>query len=127
MFDVDDARELLTSAQVFFDCDPDDDPMEAQTLNLNDAFYWACADGEHVADNELLRVSELFWRYGIHGIYYWVLVEKRNNAKAEFLDVNRFVEFVTREEELRKAEPSSSRRAYQKVQYTIGTTEPEGD
>lgn len=121
MFTIESARELLKNAEVFFDCDdPEDDPMESQTLNLNDAFYWACSDGEHVADNELERVAELFWHYGIHGIYYWVIVEKRKDTKVEFLDVNRFVEFVKHEEEIRNAEPSSSRRAYQKVQYMIG-------
>ena len=120
MFKLESARKLLNDAEVFYDCDPDGDPMESQTLNLNDAFYLACADCEYVADDELCRVAELFWTYGIHGIYYWVIVEKRHESKVEFQDVNRFVEFVSREEAIRNAEPSSSRRAYQKLQYTIG-------
>jgi len=124
MFTIESSRELLKNAKVFFDCsDPDDDPMESQMLNLNDAFYWACSDGEHVADKELARVAELFWTYGYAGIMYWVIVEKRGKESVEFVDVNRKIEFVKNEEAIRKEEPSSSKRAYLKRQYTIGVCE----
>lgn len=124
MFKVDEARELLTKADIFFGYDdPDDDPKFAQTINLNDAFYWACSDGEYVEDDELPRLAELFFRYGYCGVMYWVAVEKRGGETPEFLDVRRQIEFVTQEEAIRKELPSSSKRAYTKRQYTIGASE----
>ena len=124
MFTVEESKALLSAAEVFFGEEyADEDPQMAWTLNLNDAFYWASADGEYVSDEEMIRVAELFWRYGIKGIYYWVIVEKRGDTKVEFADVNRFIEFVRKEEEIRRAEPSSSRRAFKKVSYTIGVSE----
>jgi hypothetical protein len=123
-FTVESARKLLETADVFFGCtDTDDDVRDAQTLNLNDAFYWACSDCEYVQDSELPRLAELFFSYGYAGIMYWVLVEKRNGEVPEFVDVRRQVEFVKNEEAIRVEEPSSSRRAYLKRQYTIGATE----
>lgn len=124
MFTVDEARELLSKANIFFGCDePDEDPKWAQTINLNDAFYWAMCDGEYVEDSELQRVAYLFWKYGDCGVNYWVIVEKRKLDRVEFEDVNRQVEFVKMEEDIRKEEPSSSKRAYLKRRYTIGTEE----
>lgn len=124
MFTIESAKELLTVAEIFFGCsDTEDDPKFAQTVNLNDAFYWACSDAEYVDDSEVPRLAELFWRYGNAGVYYWVLVEKRGGEKPEFVDVQRQVEFVAQEEAIRKEEPSSSKRAYLKRQYTIGACE----
>jgi hypothetical protein len=124
MFTVESARKLLTAADVFIGTDDDrdrDDFSEEwlQTLNMNDVWEWACADAEHVPDEELPRVAELFWRYGSCGLLYWVS-ERRQQLKSEFYDINRFIEFVRREEEIRRSEPSQSRRAYLKQQYTIG-------
>lgn len=119
MFTTEEALKLLQAAEVFFEPD-DDSPGIERVINLNDAFYWACSDGEDVADADAPRVAELFWRYGINGVYYWVTSEKRGLTSVEFQDVNRAIEFVRKEEELRVAEPSSSKRAYSKLQYTIG-------
>jgi hypothetical protein len=121
MFTIASARKLLEDAQVFFGrFEEDDDPKWDQTINLNDAMYWGCADGEYVADEELVRVAELFWNYGWCGILYWVAVEKRGGETPEFLDVKRMIEFVKREEELKKQEPNPSKRAYAKYSYTLG-------
>jgi hypothetical protein len=134
MFTVEEARALLTAAKVFYDPDPDeayDDRAEnegvgwGQTLNLNDTFAWACADGEPVSDADLPRVAQLFYRYGWCGILYWVTREKRTggdnpNWMAEFLDVRRFIEFVEHEEQLRRDELSDSKRAYRRLAYTLG-------
>jgi hypothetical protein len=126
-YTVDEARELLTRGNVFFGADESDDASEherdkkwGQTLNLNDTFFWACADAEYVTDEELPEVAGLFFRYGWCGILYWVN-RKRGNEKVEFLDVRRFIEFVSREEQLRKEVTSSSSRAYHKLTYTLGT------
>jgi hypothetical protein len=126
MFTIDEAREFLNKAGIFFGRDEDDSESDIrwdQTINLNDAFYWACADGEYVDDNELPRLAGLFWRYGYAGVSYWVLVEKRGGEIPEFLDVKRQVEFVKNEESIIKEEPSCSKRAYLKRQYTIGESE----
>ena len=119
MFTVDEARQLLTTAGLFFERDPEEGMNSAQVLNLNDAFYWACADAEEVPDDELQKLATLFWQYGQCGVYYWVL-ERRGDKKVEFVDVNRFAEFVRAEEAIRIEEPSPSKRAYLKRQYTIG-------
>ena len=120
MFDVDSARELLTKADVFFGrCDEEDGPEWEQTLNMNDTWAWACADGEYVSDEELPRVAELFWRYGHCGILFWVS-EKNNGMRSEFYDINRFVDFVRQEEAIRADVPESSKRAYAKREYSLG-------
>jgi hypothetical protein len=121
MFTIEEARELLTKADIFFGYDDeDDDPTYAQTINLNDAMYWACSDSEYVEDNELVRVAQLFYRYGWCGVLYWVAIEKRGGETPEFLDVKRKIEFVKKEEELIKQESSRSKRAYAKYSYTLG-------
>ena len=119
MFSIDEARKLLTTAKLFFDPDPEEGMTSAQVLNLNDAFYWACSDAEEVPDDELPRLAELFWHYGNCGVCFWVL-ERRGTKTVEFVDLNRFVEFVRAEEAIRTEEPSSSKRAYLKRSYMIG-------
>jgi hypothetical protein len=114
-------RELLQAANVW--CDPDD-PELAQCLNQNDVWGWALADCEEVPDSELPRVGDLFWRYGWCGILYWVS-QRRNGSRSEFQDVNRFIEFVAREEAIREEEPDSSKRAYLKREYAVGCPERE--
>lgn len=120
MFSNEAAQTLLDAAGVFFD------EIEGRILNLNDAFYWACADGEEVTDEELPEVAELFFRYGMCGIYYWVL-RKRGDASADFQDVSRFVEFVRAEEAIRAEIPDSNKRAYAQRSYTLGLSTPRRD
>lgn len=121
MYSIDEARDLLTKAGVF--CSPDDeDPEFAQTLNMNDTWAWACADGEFVPDAELPRVAELFYRYGNCGLLYWVS-ERNNKMRSEFHDINRFIDFVRQEEAIREEVPDSSTRAYLKRGYLIGVFE----
>lgn len=90
-----------------------------QTLNMNDTWGWACADGEKVPNEKLPEVAELFWRYGWAGILYWVS-EQREQMRSEFHDNNRMIDFVRHEEALRKSEPNSSKRAYAKLKYMLG-------
>jgi len=116
---IDQARKLLDAAGVFFEPD-EDEPEFKQMLNLNDVWAWACADGEHVADEELPAVAELFYRYGWCGILYWVA--EKNGCKSEFKDNNRFIEFVRHEERIRKEVPDSNRRAYFAASYAVGET-----
>lgn len=120
MFSIESAKELLTKADVFFGVDDEDGdpPAMNQTLNMNDTWAWACADGEYVPDEDLPEVARLFWQYGHCGILYWV--SERTGVKSEFHDINRFVEFVRNEELIRADEPSPSKRAYQRHEYTIG-------
>jgi hypothetical protein len=39
--------------------------------------------------------------------------------RSEFEDINRFVDFVRQEEQVRKDVPESTKRAYKKVSYTL--------
>ena len=112
------AFALLEAADLFFGPD-DETPEMAHTINMNDVWCWASADGEFVPDECAQELHDLFFRYGWCGVLYWTS-ERNGQCKSEFADVNRFIEFVRHEEELRKAEPSSSKRAYKKVSYTIG-------
>lgn len=111
-------KALLTAADVFFGYD-EDFPEGDQTLNLNDAMFWGCADEEYVEDKELPEVAHLFMTYGWFGILYWVM-KKRGMEKAGFEDVNRAIEFIRNEEAIKAEEPNSSIRAYQKKSYRIG-------
>ena len=117
MFTLAKARELLHAASVFFDADEE---MPGQWLNLNDTFWWACADAEEVPDDDMPRVAELFRHYGWCGVLYWVWKRRGGDFTVEFQDVRRFIEFVTKEEAIRDEEPSDSKRAYLKRSYTIG-------
>jgi hypothetical protein len=120
-YSIEEARQLLTAAGVFFGAYfPEDDKVLDQSLNLNDVFGWGGSDTEYVSDEELPRVAELFFRYGFPGIEYWVAEEKRGGLVPEFYDVQREIQFVKAEENIRKEIPQHSKRAYTKKQYTIG-------
>ncbi len=88
-------------------------------INMNDVWGWASADSERVPKDQIEEVARLFFKYGWCGILYWSS-ERNTGGKSEFHDVNRFIEFVRREEELRKAVTSDSARAYKKLRYELG-------
>lgn|SRR6185312_1427227 len=113
------AQKLLDAADVFYDCDPDDPEDEPNVLNQNDTWGWALAMGEKVPDECLIEVANLFRQYGDAGILYWV--SKRNdNMRSQFNDVNRKIDFVEHEIEIRKKCNTSSKLAFYKTSYTIG-------
>jgi hypothetical protein len=100
------AREFLRCAQAFVcnspdELDDDDSPDFLQTLDMSDTWAWACADGEMVPDDKLPEVAQLCSEYGYCGLLYWVS-EQRNQCRSEFADINRCVEFVRREEAIRR-------------------------
>lgn len=120
MNDIEEARELLTKADVFFgDYEDEDFPKLKQTLNMNDVWCWACADGEYVSDEELPEVARLYRAYGYCGILYWVS-QKNGGMRSEFLDINRFIDFVKHEEDFIKEVPDWDERAYKQMTYTLG-------
>jgi hypothetical protein len=119
MFTIDEAREVLTRADVFFGAEDDDPPRLNQTLNMNDTFSWAEAFGQYVPDEELPRVAQLFWSYGYGGLLFWVS-EQNDGLRSEFEDVQRHIAFVREEERIVAAVPDNNRRAYYKHQYQIG-------
>lgn len=95
------------------------------SLNMNDTWAWACASMEPVPPEEVKEVARLFRRYGFAGLLYWV--SKRNDdMRSEFQDINRRIDFVRNEERIIENFPSSSKRAYEKVVYTLGDY-PEGE
>lgn len=118
---IDSARALLRAAGVLYhngDAD-DEDWGERDTINFNDTWCWASAWGERIPEDELPEVARLFGEYGWCGLLYW-MSERHEKMRSEFHDVNRFVDFVRAEEEIRKAVPGSSARAYHKASYTLG-------
>src|SRR3990172_7233381 len=117
MFTFAKGRELLAAGGLFFD---QDYGVLVQCLNLNDTFYWACADGEEIPDSEIQKVAELFYRWGWCGVLYWVWKRRGGDFTVEFQDIHRFIEFVTNEESIREKEPSDSKRAYFKYSYIVG-------
>lgn len=119
MYTLEEAKTLLTCSNVFFGDTDRDDPRWNQTINLNDVWGWACSDCEYVEDHEMIEVATLFFHYGWNGILYWIS-QKRGGIKSEFHDVNRGIEFVKKEEQIKKDEPSTTKRAYTKVVYTLG-------
>lgn len=97
-----------------------DDIRNSQNeLNMNDTWGWACAMGQKIEDSEFVEVGELYEQYGYCGILYWVS-EKNNHMRSEFEDINRMVDFVRHEEQVRKAYPDSTERAYKKIVYELG-------
>ena len=123
--DKESALAFLKAGRAFFDID-EDEPQELelnQCLNMNDTFAWALAYGPRVPDECLIEVADLFLRYGNCGLCYWCTIhpdpEERILA-SEFEDVQRGIEFVRYEEELRRSMPESNKRAYHKLVYKLG-------
>lgn len=46
-------------------------------LNMNDVFYYACADAEKVPEDKIKEVAALFRQFGFAGLTFWVS-QKRN-------------------------------------------------
>jgi hypothetical protein len=131
-FTINEAADFLELAGVFYYSRKEIEEMKADPewadeadllvpfeLNLNDTFWWASAYGALVPEDELPKLAGLFWLYGWNGILYWATLQDPK-IKPEFLDVRRALEFVGHEERLRAEEPSSSKRAFTKLSYTIG-------
>lgn len=89
-------------------------------LNMNDTWGWATAWGEDIPEEKLVEVAQLFVTYGHCGLLYWVS-ERHEGLRSEFEDINRCVDFVRHEEQLKKDVPESTKRAYKKIAYTLGT------
>ena len=122
MFSIDKAKKLLLAADVFFeaeDFEEDSETWDKYILNMNDVWAWACADCEEVLEDELPELARLFFQYGWAGILYWVS-QKNKGLRSEFLDNNRFIDFVKNEEALVKALPDNNVRAYKKITYKLG-------
>lgn len=135
MFSVDSARDFLERAGLFYTTRAEVEAMKKdptataediqdaidtlQELNMNDVWGWAIAASTKVEDKDLPEVARLFWHYGFCGVLYWA-AQQEGIERSEFHDNNRFIEFVKREEKLCEEVPSSSRRAYTKLTYTIG-------
>jgi len=118
------AENFLRTARAFYWDDPDTEEGNAhRCLNMNDTFAWALAYGPYVDDDQLIPVAELCWRYGNAGLNYWCTVcpDKADRIEAsEFEDVQRGIDFVRHEEELRLNGGPSHKRAYKKLVYTLG-------
>lgn len=92
-------------------------------INLSDTFGWGEADCEKVEDEDLPRVAELFFHYGWGGIVYWVTTKRLYmrdvEFPSEFKDVNRAINFVRHEEEVKEKIPDSNKRAYHSANFKV--------
>ncbi len=118
-FTAESALVLLRAAGVFYWNEPDPGVPQADCeLNMNDTWGWALSWGEYVPDDKLIEVARLFWQYGWAGCLYWVS-ERHERMRSEFEDINRMVDFVRHEEDIRRAIPDSNRRAYFRTSYSL--------
>lgn len=133
-FTIDKARKFLDLSGIFctsqeeFEGVTDPEEIEdlkwgLQVINLNDTWAWACSDCQKVEDEELPELAQLFWYYGYCGVLYWA-AKKGGILASQFLDINRFIEFVENEERIKIEEPDWNKRAFYKSVYTLGELSP---
>lgn len=113
------AKKLLSDAGLFFwplgECDT---PEHEQTLNMNDKWAWGTAFGQKVEDKDAVEVARLFVDYGFCGVLYWVS-EQNEKMDSEFSHINRMIQFVRNEEDIRCSNKSLSKYAYDKREYIV--------
>jgi hypothetical protein len=110
-----DVRCLLASGLAFWD-----GATGTLSLNMNDTWAWACSDIPDVPADQIPEAARLFRTHGFAGLMYWYTLQPNGPRVSAFADNNRAIEFVRREEQIRREIPESSKRAYHKVKYTIG-------
>ena len=111
--------EILTLAGVIFEAD-DMPPGTLPHVNLNDALYWGCADGECVSDDADLDTLHTLWiRYGWCGVLYWAVHVKRGGDVGQIFPRSaREVAFVKTEEEIRAAAATPAAAVYARATHT---------
>ena len=59
-------------------------------LNMNDIFFYACADSEEVPEDKINEVANLFTRFGLAGLIYWVSEQRKElpQIKKYITDIN---------------------------------------
>lgn len=87
-------------------------------LLQNDEWGWAVSWFEEVKPDQIIEVAKLYADWGHAGLLYWVS-EQNDQMTSEFKDVNRAIEFVRFEEELKKRVPDSDTRAYLDVNNPV--------
>ena len=110
------ALNFLRSAKVFYS-------DGSNELNMNDTFEWGLAYGATVPDENAIEVAQLFWLYGVCGLYYWCTIHPDKDERidgSQFEDIQRAIDFVRHEEKLRLSGMSSSEIAFHKHVYTLG-------
>ncbi len=110
--------EKVKILNVLLNMSKDEESGEVE-LWLNDTFAWACSDCFTVKDCEIDELYRLVKKYGFCGAAYWA--GKKDGIRSAFEDINRYIDFVTHEENLIKELPSSDARAGYKLQYTLGS------
>ena len=74
-------------------------------LDMNDTFYYACADGEEVKPEEIKEVARLFRWYGFPGLNYWVAGKRGHDP--EIPQHREEVEYVRGKEKKEPTEPET--------------------
>lgn len=112
---LDEAKALLLASGYVLEAD---DEIPPWTLNMSDTFGWGLAFAETIPEDQLVKVAELFQRFGWGGLAYWV--SEHVGLMSEFCDVNRMIQFVRYEVDICRETPDPTRRAYRKICYLIG-------
>ena len=96
--------------------DPEDSPHHY--IIMSDVWAWALGDAIKLTDENVVRVAELYDRYGFCGLLYHE-IERGRYTCSEFTDYNRMIQFVENEERIRREVTDLNRRGYHKAEYTI--------
>lgn len=117
--EIDDERaEAWKLLQACPDYYHDAEEGPSKLINMGDVWAWAYAGCIVLTDENVVRVAELYNRYGFPGLLYYQ-IEADGYTKSEFTDNNRMIQFVTNEERIRKECPDYNKRAYFKAEYKI--------
>lgn len=102
------------------EADEDTDYDYRFLLNMNDTFFWGCADSENVPPEELPSVLRLFRRYGYMGLNYWVVKERGMKwTDIQFPSIQRQIQFIQAEEDIIAALPPKHNYCWSRAAYTI--------
>jgi len=118
------AYNLLLSAGVFNCNDAESWAMDetfAPVINTDNIFSFPLV-GVRVPWDDMIIVADLFKRYGMAGICYWVS-KNMCDAVGNFQDIRRHIDFVDKEEKIRKLNPNENDRAHYKEPKTTDDIE----
>ena len=120
------AFEFLKTTGIFFggyekEGTPEEFDANERTINMNDVWGWACADGHEVPMDKMPELRRLYDDYGWCGVLYFVS-EREGGHGSAFHHFSRMIEFVRKEEAIRSKHEHHSAYAYDKQSYTVGSS-----
>lgn len=89
-------------------------------ISMGDVWAWASADAITVTDDNVKQIAKLYSKYGFCGLVYYQCKVLGEWESSEFVDINRYIEFVDNEERICQEVPDYNARGYAKRTYIIG-------